>query len=49
MVVDYCKVNDITIKDHYTMANTEMELDKLKSKTVFTKFNIRAGYNNIVR
>jgi hypothetical protein len=48
MVVDYRKVNDITEKDHYTMANAETELDKLKGKKVFTKFNIRAGYNNIL-
>jgi len=48
MVVDYCKVNDMTIKDHYTMANTETELDKLKSKKIFTKFDIQARYNNII-
>jgi len=48
MVVNYRKVNDMTIKDHYTMANTETELDKLKSKKIFTKFNIQAGYNNII-
>jgi len=48
MVINYHKVNDMTIKDHYTMANMETELDKLKSKKVFTKFNIRAGYNNII-
>jgi hypothetical protein len=48
MVVDYMKVNDITEKDHYTMANAETELNKLKGKKVFTKFDIRAGYNNIL-
>jgi hypothetical protein len=30
------------------MANTETELDKLKGKKVFTKFDIWAGYNNIL-
>ena len=40
MVVDYHKVNDMTIKDHYTMANAETELDKLKSKKIFMKFDI---------
>jgi len=48
MVVDYQKVNDFTVKDHYTMANAKTELDKLKGKKVFTKFNIRVGYNNIL-
>jgi hypothetical protein len=45
--VDYQKLNDITVKDHYLMPNVQMKLDKLKGKYLFTKFNIRAGYNNI--
>ena len=48
MVVDYRKVNDMTEKDHYTMANGEVELDKLKNKRLFMQFDIRAGYNNII-
>ena len=48
MVVDYWKVNDMTEKDHYTMANGEIELDKLKNKQLFTQFDIQAGYNNII-
>src|SRR6266850_324139 len=40
MVVDYCKVNDMTVKDHYTMANVETKLGKLKSKKIFIKFDI---------
>ena len=48
MVVDYWKVNDMTEKDHYMMANREVELDKLKNKRLFTQFDIQAGYNNII-
>jgi hypothetical protein len=47
LVVDYHKLNDITIKDHYPMPNVQTELDKLKGKHLFTKFDVRAGYNNI--
>jgi hypothetical protein len=47
LVVDYRKLNDITIKDHYPMPNVQIELDKLKGKHLFTKFDVRAGYNNI--
>jgi hypothetical protein len=47
LVVDYRKLNDITVKDHYPMPNIQMELDKLKGKHLFTKFDVRAGYNNI--
>ena len=38
----------MTEKDHYTMANGEVELDKLKNKRLFTQFDIRAGYDNII-
>jgi hypothetical protein len=48
LVVDYCKLNDITEKDHYPMPNVQTELDKLKGKGLFTKFDVRAGYNNIL-
>ena len=30
------------------MPNVQMELDKLKGKTLFTKFDVCAGYNNIL-
>jgi hypothetical protein len=46
-VVDYRKLNNITIKDHYPMPNVQMELNKLKGKHLFTKFDVHAGYNNI--
>jgi hypothetical protein len=48
LVVDYRKLNDITKKDHYPMPNVQIELDKLKGKGLFTKFDVRAGYNNIL-
>jgi hypothetical protein len=47
LVADYRKLNDITIKDHYPMPNVQTELDKLKGKHLFTKFDVRVGYNNI--
>jgi hypothetical protein len=40
LVVDYHKLNDITIKDHYPMLNIQTELDKLKGKHLFTKFDV---------
>jgi hypothetical protein len=48
LVMDYCKLNNITEKDHYLMPNVQLELDKLKGKELFTKFDVRAGYNNIL-
>ena len=40
LVVDYWKLNDVTEKDHDPMPNVQVELDKLKGKTLFTKFDI---------
>jgi hypothetical protein len=40
LVVDYRKLNDITVKDHYPMLNVQTELDKLKGKHLFTKFDV---------
>jgi hypothetical protein len=40
LMVDYRKLNDITIKDHYPMLNVQTELDKLKGKHLFTKFDV---------
>ena len=48
LVVDYQKLNDVTEKDHYPMPNVQVELDKLKEKTLFTKFDVYTGYNNIL-
>ena len=48
LVVDYQKLNDVIEKDHYPMPNIQVELDKLKGKTLFMKFNMHAGYNNIL-
>src|SRR5260221_75984 len=48
LVVDYRKLNEITERDYYPMPNVQVELDKLKGMGLFTKFDVRAGYNNIL-
>jgi len=47
MVIDYCKLNDLTKKDYYPLPNLCTELEKLSKHKLFSKFNVRAGYNNI--
>ena len=47
MVIDYRKLNDITKKDFYPLPNLRTELEKLSQHKLFSKFNVRAGYNNI--
>jgi hypothetical protein len=48
LVVDYRKLNTLTILDKYYMPDTQVELDKLKGKKLFSKFNIKDGYHNIL-
>ena len=47
MVIDYRKLNDITKKDFYLLPNLQTELKKLSKHSLFFKFNVCAGYNNI--
>ncbi|CCM07119.1 uncharacterized protein FIBRA_09453 [Fibroporia radiculosa] len=46
---DYWKLNDTTIKNAYPIPRVEDLLDRIASgkPTIFTKLNLRAGYNNI--
>ncbi|KAJ1299607.1 hypothetical protein OPQ81_003787 [Rhizoctonia solani] len=47
LVVDYKKLNRITIKNCYALPRQEELIDKLKHAKIFTKLDLRNGYNNI--
>ena len=47
MVIDYRRLNDITKKDFYLLPNLCSELEKLSKHGLFSKFDVRARYNNI--
>lgn len=44
---DYWYVNKHTIKNAYPLLLISNLIDKVKDTTIFTKFNIKSGYNNI--
>ncbi|VDC04529.1 unnamed protein product [Peniophora sp. CBMAI 1063] len=46
-VQDYRKLNDMTIKNRYPLPLIQELLDKLKGTRIFTKLDIRWGYNNV--
>jgi hypothetical protein len=46
--MDYQKLNTITIPDKYYMPDMQVKLDKLKGKKLFSKFDIKDGYHNIL-
>lgn len=47
LCVDYRGLNNITIKNKYALPLIPEALDRLKTASVFTKFDIRVGYANI--
>lgn len=46
-VQDYRKLNEITIKNRYPLPLITEIMNQLKGATVFLKFDIRWGYNNV--
>ena len=46
-VQDYRKLNDMMIKNHYPLPLIQELVDKLKTAKVFTKMDVRWGFNNI--
>ena len=46
-VQDYRKLNKMTVKNRYPLPLIQELIDKLKDAKVFTKMDIRWGYNNI--
>lgn len=46
-VQDYRKLNEMTIKNRYPLPLIQELIDKLKTARVFTKMDVRWGFNNI--
>ena len=46
-VIDYQKLNDITIRDAYPLPQIDQIMDQVKGSRVFSKFNMKSGYNQI--
>lgn len=46
-VQDYRKLNEMTVKNKYPLPLIQELVDKLKQSKVFTKLDIRWGYNTI--
>ena len=46
-VQDYRKLNEATVKNHYPLPLIGELIDKLKGARVFSKLDVRWGYNNV--
>jgi len=47
VIIDYRRVNAWTVRDHNPMPGIREAMEKLQGNTLFSKFDIRHGYNNI--
>ena len=47
IIMDYHEVNKWTVRDNNLLPNIREVLENLRNKTLFSKFDIRWGYNNI--
>jgi len=47
MVIDYRNLNDQTIKNNYSLPLITELIDNMGSKKVFTKMDLRWGFNNV--
>jgi len=47
MVMDYCNLNDQTIKNNYLLPLITELIDNMGSKKVFTKMDLRWRFNNM--
>jgi len=47
MVMDYCNLNSQTVKNNYLLPLIMELIDNMGSKKVFTKIDLRWGFNNV--
>ena len=47
IVMDYCNLNNQTIKNNYLLLLITDLIDNIGSKKVFTKIDLRQGFNNV--
>jgi dUTP pyrophosphatase len=47
LVIDYQKLNQITIKDSYPLPRIDEMLERMQGAKVFSKFDLKMGYNQL--
>jgi hypothetical protein len=46
-VIDYQRLNNITIKDSYPLPRIDEMMDRIRGSEIFTKLDLKSGYNQI--
>jgi hypothetical protein len=47
MCLDYCSLNEVTIKNKYPFPRIEDLFDQMKGTSVFSKIDLRSGYHQL--
>jgi hypothetical protein len=47
MCVDYCSLNEVTIKNKYPLPRIEDLFDQMTGASVFSKIDLRLGYRQL--
>jgi hypothetical protein len=47
MCVDYCSLNEVTIKNMYPLPQIEDLFDQMEGASVFSKIDLRSGYHQL--
>jgi hypothetical protein len=47
MCVDYRSLNEVTIKNKYTLPRIDDMFDQLRGACVFSKIDLRSGYHQL--
>ena len=47
MIIDYCNLNSQTVKNNYLLLLITELIDNMGGKKVFTKIDLRWGFNNV--
>jgi len=47
IVMDYCNLNDQIVKNNYLLPLITELIDNMGSKKIFTKMDLRWGFNNV--
>jgi len=46
-VINYRRLNDITVRDSYPLPHIDQMMDQVKGSTIFSKFDMKSGYNQL--
>jgi len=46
-VIDYRRLNDVTIRDSYPLPRIDQIMDQVRGSKIFSKFDMKSGYNQL--